>query len=266
MSAIAKDPLAVDVSIDFDFFVRENWEWDFGHDDTQLFASELIWDSRYATIDLHSETSQLKYADFEAKHLCSKLMDVLKPRGGRVHYLAWADSHSYAARFFLGNDDYGRPFAPAALLVNIDAHHDGWPKRMAMDEPQAENWALHVQRSWPETQFVQCYPKWKDPSIDGESAIKDVVTFHGWSPFVKGIRSMLPSGAYLRNVFICSSQSWVPPHHDNEFVKLVLAFAKRSIYAQEMQSIRKRSSPSPMEARNLRVKHNKLISSLKEIN
>lgn len=262
MNDLVRDPFAIDLSIDFDFFIREDVNWDFGHQDNPLFASSLVWNSRYNYIDLHRETSQLKYADFPARQLIEELSELfgrLRPR-----HFGWADSHAYAFEFFTSLDVEGKQQPPPGMLINIDAHHDGWPQRMDDPKPQAENWALHLQKEWgAATQFMQCYPKWKDALLDGPSAVQNVITVESWKEFVFRTNPKLKHDRhYIRNVFICSSQSWVPPHHDLDFVNLVQRFAKRSVAARELQRIPRRVSPSQEEADRMRQRHAEQLKAL----
>lgn len=264
MNDLSLDPLAIDLSVDFDFFVREDVNWDFGHQDNALFASSIIWRSRYATIDLYRETSPLRYADFPA----TQLVDELDELFGTIRplHFGWADSHAHAFKFFTSTDAYGKEQAPPGMLINIDAHHDGWTQRMAtVDEPLAENWALHLQKDWgPLTQFVQCYPKWKDPQLDGANGIGGVRVADNWhelTMYVERLR-LRSKRYYVRNVFLCASQSWVPPHHDGDFIKLLTRIAKRSTAAQQLEGIRKREAPSRQEADELLAESAKLMKQL----
>lgn len=258
MSERKHDSLAIDLSIDFDFFVREDPFWDFGHQDNDLFASSLVWNSRYSTLDLYGQTNPLRYADFMPEQLVERISEDITPIR-RFHHLGWADSHARATKFFLSDDVNGQPQASPGLIINIDAHHDGWDRGMAHPEPAAENWALHLQKEWPSTQFVQCYPKWKDASLDGTSAIRDVITFNSWNELAGGMALLKHERSYIRNIFVCSSQSWVPPHFDKDFISIVTRLAKRAIAAQELQRIRLRKAPSREEAKEMFSRHEAIM-------
>src|SRR4051812_39722521 len=66
--------LKVLLSIDFDFFVRELPEFDWGHSETMFFL-DAIWPIRYATsvFDVEREVDPDVHADFKPEDLGVKL-------------------------------------------------------------------------------------------------------------------------------------------------------------------------------------------------
>jgi hypothetical protein len=53
--------MKVDLSIDFDFFIKEDPMWDFGHNESILFLNfSPLWQIRYADYDLVKETDTWK--------------------------------------------------------------------------------------------------------------------------------------------------------------------------------------------------------------
>jgi hypothetical protein len=158
------------------------------------------------------------YADFLPNVEC--LLSALESRriqlssSGRVRSLRIADSHVGAKAFFASQR------VPADFLVNIDAHHDAFT---AADQPlSCENWVSHFarlveERKWA-TQFVQLYPRWKSASLDGRP--KAPVRVSSFADFA------LPTYATIRNVYLCRSSAWVPPHHDLTFYELANDLAR----------------------------------------
>lgn len=253
--AAPKDTLpTVDVSVDFDFFVREEPLWDFGHSENGLFL-HLAWATRYSSIDLYSETNPVVYADFQPTTEALKTALVSKnilttPKG----QAGVADSHSYAYSFFA--DARG---GPPDALINIDAHHDIFD----IHRPgvvDCSNWLAELIKKWPNTRFLQLYPKWKDAELDGPGAAAvagrlEQLKWADWSGFTKQHK--------LRNLFICRSGAWVPPHLDPQFVGFVdgvgLWFRNK---AYQLQPITKREFPTPEAAAQQRAEFRAQIEEL----
>jgi hypothetical protein len=208
-------PQVFDLSIDFDFFIREKSEWDFGHREDTL--GRVLWVHRYDHVDLWRETDPDKHADFQPLQLLPKLAlkgAIFDKRNGRQ--VACADSHKAALHFFRNSR--------APLLVNVDAHHDLFN---GADAPlDCGNWIPHLLDMRSGLRIHQVYPKWKDPrgELDGLYKFRDSVTWvRGWDNW------NLPAGEWrLGRVFICFSSAWVPPHHFPLFSELVETFGSVS--------------------------------------
>jgi hypothetical protein len=202
----------VDLSIDFDFFSREENVWDWGHDETpdRIFENQA-WQYRYtgSSFDLFEATDPRKYADF----LPLNILPELVKKGlvlNSMKKLGIAESHKEAAPFF------AKAKTPADCVVNIDAHHD-----LFTDTATAlhcGNWVSHLQAEWNTgTEYVQIYPKWKSPNQDGLPKGKvEIIQWSDWTP----------ERMAVRNVFICRSGCWVPPHMDGYFIDMVKTFVQ----------------------------------------
>ena len=115
------------LSVDFDFFIKENPIWDFGHNETNEIFMHAAWLARYLSIDLYKETDIRRYADFAPDALISKLrwlgFKLEKPS------VIIADSHKFAFDVVKSMRD--------CRIFNFDAHHDCW---MDMSEINCANW------------------------------------------------------------------------------------------------------------------------------
>jgi hypothetical protein len=213
----------VDLSIDFDFFARELIEWDWGHGDTALFAT-MIWSARYASsVDVHAETDPAHWADFRPVDL----IEVLERRGLRMAppsdrpAMFWV-SESHRALF---TRLQGMP-APDVLL-HMDAHHDCWPypDRREPDGVSCGNWltALLRRQQWRNVEVIYTRPSWKEERerrCDGKlhtTKVREVV-FSDWPGFEEPVQ--------VRNIFLCRSAPWVPPHLDEQFLDLAAMLAQ----------------------------------------
>lgn len=208
----------VDVSIDFDFFVREDFLWDWGHTehpiDSPMFMlfMQNIWDLRYREQNLHELTDMKKYADFKPQEIFTQLRDRGILAGDKMQ-LGISESHRD------GLVHFGGALSPPDMFINIDAHHDLYtePKERGVD---CGNWITSLYDRWKpkkDVQFVQLYPVWQKRGSDATpvdqhaNANREVEAyyFHNW-------RGMKGPGV-IRNIFFCRSGEWVPPHHDECF-------------------------------------------------
>lgn len=185
----------IGLSIDFDFFCREDPNWQFGHSDKDSLAT---WASRYLHIDLIKETDIKKYADFEPSLILEKLKEknltILKNT-----ILGIADDHSLAYGFFKRFNNN--------LIINIDAHHDCWP--ITSEYIPCSNWLTRLN-----TDSITVYPKWKDINLDTEISKTNHKNIK-WMDFEINESNM------INCVFICRSPQWVAPHLDQEFYKMI---------------------------------------------
>jgi len=191
------------LSIDIDFFCRELSEWDFGHDENPLFASDAVWNTRYQMYPLHKETD-LKHADFNPSLIINKLKELGFVFTNKTIIGADA-SHKKAYDFFKNFE--------SKTLFNIDAHHDcGYGKKN--NEPlNCGNWVKHLIND-NNIKSIQLYPKWRhqtDPEVTGkDDCIK--LYYNQLKPFKKPIK--------IEAVFIAQSPSWIPPHFDKHFMQI----------------------------------------------
>jgi hypothetical protein len=242
-------PVIIDLSIDFDFFVREDLRWDWGHheaaEDSENWWSLNAWMARYCTssFNIFDETDPRKHADVPPTQkffiVASQSKGLLFGNKANMwkRRLGIAESHVHAFRFFRESS------TPADMVVNIDAHHDVYTN--ADESLSCENWVSHLHQEWPTTQFVQVYPKWVDIDTqwDDEYAATIAVPLQvsTWKNFVA------PFGAIVRDIFICRSGAWTPPHLDQQFIELVKCAPARANNIQLLDTICDRPSPTYVE-------------------
>ena len=220
-----------DVSIDFDFFVRENPYWDFGHVESRFFLTQA-WDIRYTAIDLFTETAYERYADF----LPAQLTGQLQSKGYRFDALpkskrrfGTAESHRHAFKFL-------RRSPPPDVLLSLDAHHDLWATDVT-GPALAQDWLVHLATKWTTTDIHVIYPAWKDMALDGPPSITGP-TLHQWAAFPTATE---PTA--IRHVFLCRSGAWVPPHHDPTVLALGSELYSLSGQYTEMEPMIVRPQP-----------------------
>lgn len=208
--------MKVDLSIDFDFFIREDIEWDWGHREDTLFLN-TIWPVRYANnvMDIRKETDVDKFADFHP----IKILPNLKEKGfdiSKTKELFLCESHLGIVQSF-DNDKID-----ADILISLDAHHDAWDKK----EVDCGSWLNHFMKKKLYRKAIVVYPKWKDKRDDGKKLPKrDDVGIVYWHDFPK-------VNYEVQRIFLCRSGCWVPPHHDADFSTMatILSFNSKMTY------------------------------------
>lgn len=210
--------MIVDLSIDFDFFVREDPWWDWGHDERMHVFMEQAWKMRYRNglvglgPDVVKETDPATHADFLPlklpEQLMAKNMVLSSRRAVRV-----ADSHVHAYEMLTASAQRG---GKPDVLLNIDAHHDVF----STGPLNCGNWLVHYAQRVPGVRMVQLYPEWKwRDNYDGPGKLPalELRSFKSFS---------FPTPVVVRDIFLCRSGSWVPPHLDDQFKWMALRFAK----------------------------------------
>ena len=203
--------MKVDLSIDFDFFIREEPIWDFGHRETMLFLNvNPLWILRYSQYDLVKETDIKTFADFEPFNIKLKLEE----KGFKItRQTECFVSESHAGIVALKKNS-------SEMLISIDAHHDMFGESkgdgVVIDGHKIDcgNWLNYFHDVGLYKNALVVYPKWKNKEDDtDDKKLKFPFPIVKWSD--------LPKGDYeVQRIFICRSGCWVAPHHDEEFKML----------------------------------------------
>lgn len=244
----------VDLSLDFDFWVREDPLWDYGHAETDDPRENLIhlitlWQIRYQSQDLYGETDMAKFADFPPEGILTALASK-KLRARKIGRMMVAESHRHAYDFF--RERWLRQGEPD-VLVHIDAHHDLWP--WTPGQPHScGNWLTRLLAETPVPTTV-VYPGWKDHGLDGPAHGPALLT--DWQSWQE------PEPLTIRNVFLCRSGVWVPPHHDERFLSLaqILHMAVGRGRIDVPENIYQRNAPTEEEARVQREHYQQVLRS-----
>ena len=124
----------------------------------------------------------------------------------------------------------------------------------------AENWAAYLHDKWqPQgTRFAQVYPRWKDGTIDGPIEPRVANVYQSLVHFLEAMDTFLyvydNARLVVRNLFICRSPQWVPPHHDKNLLKMMQQIIRRNPGASVTygEVMHKRSAPTRAEANKAR--------------
>lgn len=224
---VAKTPIWL--SIDWDSFIPEMQEWDFGHSEGHHPDLQMaLWQIRAASSLARGQDLRKLTAFRENQHpddFCSDLARKgFKLEGAEI---AVAESHMYAASWF--TEARGVDGVASPNIVHFDAHHDlGYQGMQSLNDhvrkqrADAGNWLGVFLRLFPRTKATLVLSSWK-PDVVAETlkqapmtpSVRKRVTVQQWPE--------LPAGGQVTRVFVCRSGAWSPPWHDRAFADFIAA-------------------------------------------
>ena len=193
------------LSVDWDFWFREEPEWDLGHEETKLFQASAVWMTR-------AHLRQEYVPKPEYRKFWKQLEETGIRFGGKPLAVA-GESHAYA---------YGW-LAECGEIIHFDAHHDMGYNEKALDENHVaycDDWLyklavanplLKVRLVWPDW-----VPEYKESLLRASwlKPLKDRLTVTPWSAF-----QSLREKAVVRRLYIAHSGAWTPPWADEQFLE-----------------------------------------------
>jgi hypothetical protein len=206
------------LSVDFDYFAREEDEWDWGHAE----YTDLAWFTRVRHFE---ETSLERHATPHPRDFWTKLVEAGFSFDDCGTFSV-ADSHLWAAPDFLD-------LAPGQVeIVNFDAHHDmgykPWKelKQEWLDKGRVDcsNWLLGLLYAQPNLTASVVYPPWKGTrEVDegGPPSWKNKALKGRFSYGVYSEELLKKLAGDVVGIFIAKSSAWMPPWHDQAFVDFV---------------------------------------------
>lgn len=222
------------LSVDWDYFVREDPAWDFGHAEMPDFHG-LLWDMRVAQFEQRGddliEATSLMHSNPHPLAFWGRLKR-LGYTFNNVKAIVLADSHQWAYKVFHRGAVEGPPLAETRL-VHFDAHHDltynmsKFEGEAAREEVTCENWLLMTHLVQPSLRSLIVYPEWKGLR-DWNSTFGD--NFERYPSLRKAIERftepciwpssrVTESAGDVELVYLCRSSAWTPPWHDEAFIK-----------------------------------------------
>jgi len=200
------------LSIDFDFFVREDPMWDWGHSENQAVFNEVAWSMRYQSLKLYEECNPARYADFKPDCLIGALRACGMTFSDKIK-VGIADSHIHAYKFI--KDEVGK-----CNVINFDAHHDMFDEG---DELNCANWAAMLRGEGIMDRYFWVKPKHISGNDYHEHKVKK---WKVTSDFYQNYRLRKGLELKIDAVFFCRSSVWVPPHLDEKFEEMIMLFEK----------------------------------------
>lgn len=221
------------LSIDWDYFCKEDPAWNFGHAELPDFNG-LLWDMRTAEFhqrgrDLVEEMS-LSHAGPHPNAFWERLRR-LGYGFNNVQAIVLADSHQYANRMFRRSALEGPPLSETRI-VHFDAHHDltynmsRFEGEVGRDEVTCENWLLMTHLAQPSLKSLIVYPEWKGmrdwdatfgDHYERYPTLKKAIERYT-EPCVWPSNRVTEAAGDVELVYLCRSSAWTPPWHDEAFI------------------------------------------------
>lgn len=202
------------LSVDFDFFVREKIEYDWGHKEAPFFINE-VWPIRaMQDIGIIEETSVIGNPAALAQEL-----ENLKWKFKKNCKLSIAESHASAYGALRGKENLE--------IINIDAHHD--IAYGQIDRLDCGNWIAMLAIDGTLKKVTVVYPEWRreeDFDRPSDETLRKIRGLGVEVDIVYGIGSTHPRK--VDEVFIARSGAWVPPWNDEAFMDFVSSWIFRT--------------------------------------
>lgn len=189
------------LTVDWDYFVPEKYEWDIGHAETAIHMS-LLWQTRFYLFDKIKVVPAVDTFWQWVQRWAN-----VKPASLWV-----SDSHASAIT------DPG--LREVDTLILVDQHHDCWPHKRKSDFVYCDTWL----RGWLENDDTR-HVIWVRPSFDAEYIQpKDAY------PIPRDMRDRFTcttqedfsfKDVTLNAINICRSGAWTPPWLDDRFIAFI---------------------------------------------
>lgn len=187
------------LSVDWDFFFPDVWQFDWGHREEPLFL-EVLWAVRPGSRSL--ETAEVA---IDVVHPDEKLLDGFweKVVGCSPQLLVVVDSHADMHKV-LG------AWGGTKRLVNFDQHHDlGYASDMT-GTLNCGNWVTKAVQNGLLEKYELWYPPWRKGKPEGEIDGR-----------VEPKYGLPKKPEKFDCVFICRSSAWSPSWSDDRWIEFV---------------------------------------------
>ncbi|HHX38035.1 MAG TPA: hypothetical protein GX717_08655 [Clostridiaceae bacterium] len=204
------------LSIDFDFFQNATAEevTQYYPDglDLPTVITEITWSSHYA---FHKEKLMGIVCDekklWQMKQIIRNQKKTIRNRITQSHL----DIYEFILSAVKPNDTY--------TLVNVDLHHDCFNGNQNID---CGNWIKHIKTERPKGD-VHWIARETSATVYKKMPMQVMYDFD----FIKDMQFDM--------VFLCRSDSWLPPHLDEDFAKLMQTMTNRFFQTEIDDQIRK---------------------------
>ena len=212
------------LSIDWDFFIKEDPMLDMGHREDGFFLNGM-WEIREAT--WHEPVE--KTLPMVEKPLVVAL--VLRDRFSVNEHTQAATAESHAPIF-----DWAKKIAGDDKLeiINVDAHHD-ISYKTGFGVADCGNWAGRLMAEGVLKNYTIIYPDWrvKHPETSKMADLLKIppkkllvnISVWYWQDWVDQNRKVKP----IDGIYVCRSGCWTPPCYDekfNDFCKVMTGIPK----------------------------------------
>jgi hypothetical protein len=215
----------IDLSIDFDFFVKLPVEFpEYGEPDHKRSAD--LWEVHNATWNEGHKT-HIRHADFQPHDIVNQLRHrgFNFERSRKTGTFAHDDSHVGAHSFFA--DLWKRDGEPD-VLVNMDQHHDVWalgePENYVAGVVDCANWIRHFILT-SNVGVVQIYPSFIDTKRTERPRQIPRGRWRCWK--WRDMQENPRRNVFVRHIFAARSSPWTPPYLDMEYSLMLRALRQR---------------------------------------
>lgn len=241
--------MTIAVNIDWDFFFKEEEDWDWGHREALIFL-ELMWYHRFESFALSPRLGQQDLEQFYQpsplyKHFKTKLEALGFDFSNAV--LVVGDSNLGAWSTFSS--------LPVTYVYNFDYHHD-----VAYHDLNTQvdcgNWLGQLLRKKKQLSATVVYPTQERLKREFKFPLKGRTAnmIEGWLMKSrlgsKAIKTLEPKKRKVSFLFICRSGCWTPPWADTKFLELVNGFSEHPIWYVDLLSDKSADLANPLVARN----------------
>ena len=205
------------LSIDFDYFQKVDAEtmalcYPDGHDISPSISS-IVWTSRYVAYE-----EELKNVKLDERHF-NVIKSLLADQRYNTPCMA-VQSHKHIYDFIL--DNYNSDKYDGCEIYNIDTHHDMYNSNNELD---CGNWGSHIREAIPGTEITWIANNISRDIFSIEEGDElDKIIKNDFSPII---------GKKFDLIFLCRSDTWLPPHLDiyfSELFELLTTNFARCIY------------------------------------
>ena len=196
------------LSIDFDFF-QNTTEYIIRNCypdgiDLPTAITKLTWSSHYA----NPKSAKLLSEVTTNKKQLEELKDIIDSNCLENTPLMCTNSHKHIYDFIKTFMETSEDKIEHVYVTNLDMHHDAFNKD---DEVDCGNWAYHVKKDFPD-----CHIKWIANAISEDMYGIEENIFDSIETNLKSLQDET-----FDMIFVCRSDTWLPPHLDNDFDDLL---------------------------------------------
>lgn len=198
------------LSVDWDTFVPENPAWDFGHAETQMFAT-LAWLTRGHALEVMKTTGE--------EHTFWQRVQKRTRYHKTFPIFLVSDSHAMLGSM-LNTFEIDE-------VVLVDAHHDMWPVACE-GSYTCSDWLRIWLEEYKQNRARWIQPEWSADMFEVPSDLKKRVK-HTLLPNMEKLLPATPPVA----IHLCRSGSWTPPWLDAAFIEFTLSAGLRPTTLQQ---------------------------------
>lgn len=244
-----KEPILL--SVDFDYFVREDPMWDWGHSESPLFK-DFIWAIRAqgalaSGFNIFEETDPYRHGVPSPDVFWDNLIQRGMGFSSTSSFIV-ADSRLWASTYF--SSLLKERGIERARLFNFDAHHDlGYSNgRDYSKSVDCSNWLGFLLDRFPRLTTQLVFPGWKGEE-PWEGAVGDCIQPRISSCVWGGSSDHMDARGEVIGIYFCRSGAWTPPWTDGIYTGMVRDLEKILGLKSEARFCTDESDLSPLEVR-----------------